>query len=55
MAEPLIGTDFDLAQMGELLADPDFDMHQYVKQQVGAFNRLYNYQLERYYIRGIQN
>lgn len=49
MAEPLIGTEFDLAQMGELLADPDFDMHQYVKQQVGAFNRLYNYQLERYY------
>jgi hypothetical protein len=28
---------------------PGFDLENYVRQQVGAFNRLYNYQLNRYY------
>ncbi len=47
--EPFIGTEFDLAQLAILMADPDFDLEDYVRQQVGAFNRLYNYQLERSY------
>ena len=47
--EPFIGTEFDLVQLAILMADPDFVLEDYVRQQVGAFNRLYNYQLERSY------
>jgi hypothetical protein len=47
--EPFIGTEFDLTQLAILMADPDFVPEDYVRQQVGAFNRLYNYQLERSY------
>jgi hypothetical protein len=32
-----------------LLAIPGFNLEEYVRQQVGAFNRLYNYQLKRFY------
>jgi len=47
--DPLIGTEFDISQLAALLADPQFDLAAYVKQQVGAFNRLYNNQLYQYY------
>ena len=48
-AESLIGTEPDLAKLSNLLADPEFDMDEYVRLQVGSFNRLYNYQLEKTY------
>ena len=48
-AEPLIGTELDISQMAALLAIPGFNIEDYVKLQVGAFNRLYNNQLKRYY------
>lgn len=47
--EPLIGTEFDPATLALLLATPGFDFEGYVRQQVGASNRLYNYQLEKWY------
>jgi hypothetical protein len=47
--DPVIGTEIDYARLAGLLAIPGFDLEGYVRQQVGAFNRLYNYQLERYY------
>ena len=47
--EPIIGTEPDYAQFAAMLATPGFDIEEYIRQQVGAFNRLYNYQLERYY------
>ena len=47
--EPFIGTEPDLNELAMLMADPDFILEDYVRQQVGAFNRLYNYQLERSY------
>ena len=31
---------------------PGFDLEEYMRQQVGAFNRLYNYQLEKSYHSG---
>ena len=46
---PLIGTEPDYYALAQLLAIPGFDIEGYVRQQVGAFNRLYNYQLEKYY------
>jgi hypothetical protein len=48
-AEPLIGTELDPAMLATLLTLPGFDLGEYVRQQVGAFNRLYNYQLEKSY------
>ncbi|MFH0841929.1 MAG: hypothetical protein V1903_04830 [Bacteroidota bacterium] len=47
--DPIIGTEPDLAQLALLMATPGFDLTEYVRQQVGAFNRLYNYQLEKIY------
>jgi hypothetical protein len=47
--DPLIGTEPDYAQLAELLAIPGFDLNEYVRLQVGAFNRLYNYQLKETY------
>jgi len=47
--EPLIGTEVDPAMLAILLATPGFDFEGYIRQQVGAFNRLYNYQLENSY------
>lgn len=46
-ADPFIGTEPDPAQLAFLLSIPNFNMEEYVRQQVGAFNRLYNYQMER--------
>ncbi len=47
--ESFIGTEPDLAALAVLLATPGFDLTEYVRQQIGAFNRLDNYQLERSY------
>jgi hypothetical protein len=47
--KPVIGTKPDYSQMADLLTIPGFDLEDYVRQQVGAFNRLYNYQIEKYY------
>jgi hypothetical protein len=48
-ADPVIGTEPDYARLAELLLIPGFDITEYVRQQVGAFNRLYNYQMEKRY------
>jgi hypothetical protein len=47
--DPIIGTEPDYTKLAELLAVPGFDINDYVRQQVGAFNRLYNYQLKQSY------
>jgi hypothetical protein len=47
--DSFIGTEPDLAQLAILMATPGFDLTEYVRRQVGAFNRLYNYQLEKSY------
>ncbi len=44
-----VGTQIDYEALAALFATPGFDLHEYVRQQVGSFNRLYNYQLERSY------
>jgi hypothetical protein len=51
-ADPLIGSEPDYALLAQMMADPGFDLSGYVRAQVGAFNRLYNYQLMRYYHTG---
>jgi hypothetical protein len=48
-ADPIIGTEPDYTKLGELLSIPGFDITEYVRHQVSAFNRLYNYQLKKYY------
>jgi len=47
--DPIIGTEPDLVELASLMATPGFDLNEYVRQQVGAFNRLYNYQLNNNY------
>jgi hypothetical protein len=47
--DPVIGTETDFSRIAELLAIPGFNPEDYVKLQVGAFNRLYNNQLNQYY------
>jgi hypothetical protein len=47
--EPLIATEPDPEAMALLFSNPDTDVNEYVRQQVASFNRLYNYQLERFY------
>jgi hypothetical protein len=48
-ADPVIGAEPDFASLIRLFADPGLDPEAYVRQQVSAFNRLNNYQIERYY------
>lgn len=50
--EPMIGTEPDLAALAALMAVPGFDLREYVRQQIGSFNRLYNYQLKEFYHNG---
>jgi len=53
--DPIIGTEPDLASLALMMADPGFDLNEYVRQQVGSFNRLYNYQMKRtYYSAGLR-
>jgi hypothetical protein len=47
--DPVLGSEPDYAELAALLATPGFDMEEYVREQVGAFNRLYNYQMEKTY------
>ena len=47
--DPLLVKEIDFSAFAPLLANPEFDAGDYVKQQVGAFNRLYNYQLYECY------
>ena len=47
--DPVFGTEPDYAKLAEMFQIPGFDPQDYVRQQVAAFNRLYNYQLDRYY------
>jgi len=49
LADPVIGTEPDYSKLAEMLAIPGFDLNEYVRQQVSSFNRLYNYQLEKFY------
>lgn len=51
-SEPVIGTEIDYQTIAQLLLIPGFDLEEYVRQQVGAFNRLYNYQLKKFYHSG---
>ncbi len=47
--DPVLGAEPDYSGLAQMLAVPGFDMEEYIRQQVGAFNRLYNYQLEKFY------
>ncbi len=46
IADPLIGTELDYAKLAQMLSVPGFDLDEYVRLQVNAFNRLFTYQLE---------
>lgn len=50
--DPFIGSEPDMTGIMTLLATPGFNLEEYVRQQVGAYNRLYNYQLNRIYHSG---
>ena len=47
--DPVIGSDQDYSKLAAMFAIPGFDPEEYIRQQVGAFNRLYNYQLHEFY------
>ena len=47
--DPVFGTEPDYTKLAEMFLIPGFDPQDYVRQQVAAFNRLYNYQIDRYY------
>jgi hypothetical protein len=47
--EPVFGTEPDYSKLAEMFQIPGFDPQEYIRLQVAAFNRLYNYQLEKYY------
>jgi hypothetical protein len=47
-AHPILGTDPDYSKIAEMMTVPGFDMQEYLRQQVGTFNRLYNYQLKEF-------
>ena len=47
--DPVFGTEPDYEKLAEFYQIPGFDPQEYIRQQVAAFNRLYNYQLDRYY------
>jgi hypothetical protein len=47
--DPVFGTEPDYQKLAQLFADPEFNPEEYVRQQVASFNRLYNYQLDKFY------
>jgi hypothetical protein len=51
-ADPIFGIEPDLQKLAAMLSIPGFDLNEYVRNQVAAFNRLYNYQLEKNYHSG---
>jgi hypothetical protein len=49
LVAPVLAAETDYSGLADLLSIPGFDIENYVRQQVGAFNRLYNYQLKKSY------
>ncbi|MFZ0283045.1 MAG: hypothetical protein WAL29_15455, partial [Bacteroidales bacterium] len=49
LIDPLISSRPDYSELIQMLAIPGFDPGNYVMQQIGAFNRLFNCQVERIY------
>ncbi|NMC37604.1 MAG: hypothetical protein GYA41_04695 [Bacteroidales bacterium] len=47
-ADSFIGAEPDFSKIAAMLEIPGFDISEYFKQQVGAFNRLYNYQMKEF-------
>ncbi len=47
-ANPVFGSQFDYSEIAELMSVPGFDLKEYIRQQVSAFNRLYNYQIRKF-------
>lgn len=53
--KPVVGSEPDYTELLQLLTQPGFDITEYVREQTGAFNRLYNYQLnEMYHAAGLR-
>ena len=50
--EPALLAEPDPAVLALLMSIPGFSLADYMHQQVGAFNRLYNYQMEQFYHSG---
>ncbi len=50
--EPMLTEDIDPALLATFLSTPGFDFEEYIRLQTAAFNRLYNYQLEKWYHSG---
>ena len=50
--EPSLLSEPDPALLGMMMSMPGFSLEDFMRQQVGAFNRLYNYQLEKSYHSG---
>jgi hypothetical protein len=48
LVEPVLGTEPDYSELIPYLQDPGFNPEDYAREQVAAFNRLYNYQLNEY-------
>lgn len=48
-AGSVIGTDIDMGALAAMMAVPGFDINEFIKEEVSAFNRLYNYQAKQYY------
>jgi hypothetical protein len=49
LVDPIIGTEPDYALFAEMLTIPGFNINDYIRQEVGSFNRLFNYQIKKCY------
>ncbi len=47
IAEPIIGIEPDYQKLAMLIMQPGFDIQEYVREQTGSLNRLFNYQTHR--------
>ena len=47
--DPVIGTEPDMAALMVLFNTPGIDPIEFTRQQIEAFNRLYNNQMHEYY------
>lgn len=47
--DPVLSGEQDFSELMQYFSKPGFNPEDYIRQQVGALNRLYNYQLEQYY------
>jgi hypothetical protein len=50
--EPMLTGNIDPALLATFLLNPGFNFAEYTRLQTAAFNRLYNYQLEKWYHSG---